>query len=46
MSMLVNAVHNHQLAERVRGALVYLGIVTTFTTATLIICAAWLLVVW
>ena len=26
----------HQLAERVRAALVYLGIVTTFTTATLL----------
>jgi hypothetical protein len=40
----LNVDARNQLAERVRATLVYLGIVTTFTTATLIICAAWLLV--
>ena len=44
MSMLLNTVHNHHLAERIGAALVYLGIVTTFTAATLILCVAWLLV--
>jgi hypothetical protein len=44
MSMLQNASHNRQLLEQATAALVYLGIVTTFASVILIVCAIWLLV--
>ena len=44
MSMLRNATVNRRLFEQVTTALVYLGIVTTFAVASLIICAIWLLI--
>jgi hypothetical protein len=44
MSMLPNVSVNRRLSEQVSTALVYLGIVTTFAVASLIICAIWLLI--
>jgi len=44
MSMLRNASVNHRAFARAGAALVYLGIVTTFAVASLIICAIWLLI--
>jgi hypothetical protein len=44
MSMLPNASPKRQLPEQVTAVLVYLGIVTTFATVSLILCTIWLLV--
>ena len=44
MSMLRNASTNRRLFEQASAALVYLGIVTTFTVVSLIMCVIWLLI--
>ena len=44
MSMLRNASANRRLFEQANAALIYLGIVTTFAVASLIICLIWLLI--
>jgi hypothetical protein len=42
--MLPNAAPSRQLSEWVRGSLMYLGILTTFTAVSLIACMVWLLI--
>jgi hypothetical protein len=44
MSMLRNATVSRRLFEQASVALVYLGIITTFASVSLIICVIWLLI--